>query len=136
MNKLLQSFFIGIEMTQLFNKKSEKEKRRYLRTHQTFSEKIVWFNIKQRQICGERFLRQFSVDKFVLDFYCPRLHLGIEIDGDSHFESEEAILYDKEREEFLTSLGIKIIRFTNKEINQNLDRVISKIETKIKELLS
>lgn len=79
-------------MTRLFNKKSEKEKRRYLRNNQTFSEKLVWLNLRKKQVYGEKFLRQFSINKFVVDFYCPRLRLVIEIDGDSHFESKEAIL--------------------------------------------
>lgn len=123
-------------MTRLFNKKSEKEKRRYLRNNQTFSEKLVWLNLRKKQVYGERFLRQFSINKFVVDFYCPRLRLVIEIDGDSHFESKEEILYDKEREKYLCSLGLKIIRFNNKEVNQNLDKVISDIEDKVKELQS
>jgi very-short-patch-repair endonuclease len=123
-------------MTKIFNKKSEKDKRRYLRNNQTFSEKLVWMYLRKNQIYNERFLRQFSIDKFVVDFYCPKLHLAIEIDGDSHFANIEAINYDKEREKFLRSLDLKIIRFTNIEVNQNLDKVISAIEIKVRELQS
>ena len=120
--------------TRLFNKKSEKEKRRYLRTNQTFSEKIIWLNLRRRQICGERFLRQFGVGKFVVDFYSPNLKLAIEIDGDSHFESNEAIEYDQQRQKFLESLGITVIRFTNKNVNQNIDAVVSDIVENVKVL--
>lgn len=120
-------------MTKFFNKKSEQEKRRYLRNNQTFSEKIVWMNLRRKQICGERFLRQFSVGKFVVDFYSPHLKLGIEIDGDSHFVSDDVIEYDKQRQKFLESLGMKIIRFTNKEVNQNIDKVVSVIEETVKD---
>jgi very-short-patch-repair endonuclease len=70
-------------MTQLFNKHTEKEKRRILRKDTTASEKIVWTYLRRKQILSERFLRQFSVEYYVLDFYCPRLRLAIEIDGDS-----------------------------------------------------
>lgn len=121
-------------MTKLFNKKSEKEKRRYLRNNQTFSEKIVWMNLRQKQVCGERFLRQFGIGKFVVDFYCPHLKLVIEIDGDSHFENRDAVEYDKWRQKLIESLGIKIIRFTNREVNQNIDKVISVIDKNVREI--
>ena len=67
-------------MTQIFNKLTEKEKRKILRKNITASEKIVWTYLRRKQILNERFLRQFSIDYFVLDFYCPRLRLAIEID--------------------------------------------------------
>lgn len=69
------------------------------------------------QILNERFLRQFSIDYYVLDFYCPRLHLAIEIDGDSHFINQETMDYDKERQSIIANLGIVFLRFTNKEVN-------------------
>lgn len=121
-------------MTKLFNKKSEKEKRRHLRNNQTFCEKIVWMNLRRKQICGERFLRQFGIGKFVVDFYCPRLKLAIEIDGDSHFENRDAVEYDKWRQKLIESLEIKIIRFTNVEVNQNIDKVISAIDKNVREI--
>ena len=121
-------------MTKLFNKKSEKEKRRHLRNNQTFCEKIVWMNLRRKQICGERFLRQFGIGKFVVDFYCPRLKLAIEIDGDSHFENRDAVEYDKWRQKLIESLEIKIIRFTNVEVNQNINKVISAIDKNVREI--
>ena len=121
-------------MTRLFNKKSEKEKRRHLRNNQTFCEKIVWMNLRRKQICGERFLRQFGIGKFVVDFYCPHLKLAIEIDSDSHFENRDAVEYDKWRQKLIESLGIKIIRFTNVEVNQNIDKVISAIDKYVREI--
>lgn len=121
-------------MTKLFNKKSEKEKRRHLRNNQTFCEKIVWMNLRRKQICGERFLRQFGIGKFVVDFYCPHPKLAIEIDGDSHFENRDAVEYDKWRQKLIESLEIKIIRFTNVEVNQNIDKVISAIDQNVREI--
>ncbi len=70
----------------------------------------------------------------MLDFYSSSLRLGVEIDGDSHFESYEAIEYDKQRENYLKSIGINIIRFTNQEVIENLEKVISIIEEKVKGL--
>ncbi|OGU71690.1 MAG: hypothetical protein A2V93_11190 [Ignavibacteria bacterium RBG_16_34_14] len=121
-------------MTKLYNKKSEKEKRRFLRNHQTVAENLVWIYLRKKQISSERFLRQYGIKYYVLDFYCPSLKLAVEIDGDSHFESNESIDYDKERENFLKSLGISIIRFTNQEVIENLEKVINKITGKVKEL--
>ena len=63
---------------------------------------------------------------YVLDFYCPELRLGIEVDGDSHFSSQ-AQAYDTMREQFLVRKDIKIIRFTNTEITKNLNQVIDKL---------
>jgi len=95
------------------------------------AEKIVWSNLRKRELLGVRFLRQYSVDYYVIDFYSPRIKLAIEIDGASHLD-EEAIEYDKKRQEFIESVGIKIIRFKNEEVFVNIDRVIEEIEKEVK----
>ena len=120
-------------MTELFNKKSEKEKRRYLRKNITLAEKIVWLNIRRRQIEGERFLRQFSVKYYVLDFYCAKLRLAIEIDGSTHLTDDE-LEYDKHRQDYLESLGIIFLRFRNEEVFNNADDIINRIKMKVIEL--
>ncbi len=101
-------------MTKLYNKSSEKEKRRQLRQNITKAEKLLWDKVKDRQIENCKIRRQYSVDKFVIDFYSPELKLAIEIDGESHFENGAAE-YDKERQAFLESAGITFIRFTNND---------------------
>ncbi len=121
-------------MTQLFNKQTEKEKRRKLRKNTTNAEKIVWTYLRRKQILSERFLRQFSVEYYVLDFYCPRLRLAIEIDGDSHFINQDVIDYDKERQDFIENLGIEFLRFRNEEVFADNDTVINIITQKVKEL--
>ena len=83
-----------------------------------------------------RFLRQYSVDQYVIDFYCPEIKLAIEIDGDSHFADKKAIEYDKKREKHIKQFGIVFLRFNNLEVYQNLDKVFERIEEKIEELLS
>ena len=120
-------------MTKLFNKKSEKEKRRYLRKNITLAEKIVWLNIRHKQIEGERFLRQFSVKQYVLDFYCPKLRLAIEVDGETHLTDEE-LEYDKQRQDYLESLGLIVLRFRNEEVFNNADSVLNRIKMKVREL--
>lgn len=121
-------------MTKHYNKTEEKGKRRELRNNQTFCEKIIWSAIRKNQICDERFLRQYSIDQYVIDFYCPNLKLAIEIDGDDHFVSEEKIEYDKKRQRFLESFGIIFIRYTDDEVFGDTNKVIDKIEREVMEL--
>ncbi len=121
-------------MTQIFNKVTQKEKRRKLRKKISVAEKIVWTYIRRKQILNERFLRQFSIEYYVLDFYCPRLRLAIEIDGDSHFINQDAIDYDKERQTYIENLGIEFLRFRNEEVFADNDAVINIITQKVKEL--
>ena len=70
----------------------------------------------------------------MLDFYCPRLQLAIEIDGDSHFINQDVIDYDKERQDFIENLGIEFLRFRNEEVFADNDEVINSITQKVKEL--
>ena len=107
----------------LHNFISTKEKRRYLRNNMTESEEILWDSIKQDAL-GVRFRRQFSIGHYIVDFYCPRKKLVIEIDGSVHLAQKE---YDVIRDKFMNDFNIKVLRFTNDEIKNNLKEVLSKI---------
>ena len=98
-------------MTKHYNKKSEQEKRRALRREMTYCEKLVWLHLRKKQL-GYRFLRQYSVDYYVIDFYCPKLKLAVEIDGDVHNQPDQKE-YDAKRQKYLESFGITFIRITN-----------------------
>jgi very-short-patch-repair endonuclease len=113
-------------MTKVYNRESEKYKRRMLRKNMPQAEVILWSKLKGKGLDGYRFRRQYSVGKFVLDFYCPKLKLAVEIDGDSHFV-EGAYERDKERRKIIETFAITFLRFTNKEISENIDGVLSKI---------
>jgi very-short-patch-repair endonuclease len=117
-------------MQRVYNKKKDQAKRRYLRKNMPKSEVILWSKLKNRQMHGERFLRQYGVDQYVLDFYCPRLKLAIEIDGDSHFMpgAEEQ---DKARQEYIESFGIQFLRFTNEDVYKNIDGVCQTLYNRI-----
>ena len=117
----------------LYNHKTLKERRRDLRKNQTPAEKLLWKFISKDQISGLRFLRQYSVGPYILDFYCPKIRLGIEIDGSVHKE-KEARIYDKDREKFLKSLDIEVIRFWNSDVLNNTEDVLSELLNKIKQL--
>jgi len=120
-------------MTKHFNKKEIQKRRRLLRSNMTFSEKIVWMYLRKQQM-KVRFLRQYSVDKYIIDFYCPKLKIAIEIDGDVH-EQEEQKKHDIIRQEYLERLGIKFLRLKNDELFDNPNKAFERIENKVKEEL-
>ena len=114
-------------MTQIFNKRSQITKRKLLRKNAPHPEHILWQAIRNRKANGQKFKRQFSIDKYVVDFYCPELRLVIEIDGGYHVK-ESVKEYDFERQRFIESLGINLLRFSDKEILNNLEGVLNKIK--------
>ncbi|MGH8566197.1 MAG: endonuclease domain-containing protein [Gammaproteobacteria bacterium] len=109
-------------MTQIFNRSSDTETRRRLRRDSPLAEQRLWVMLRSRRLLGYRFRRQYGVGPYVLDFYCPELKLGIEVDGDSYFEAS-AGEYDRERQCHIESLGIRVLRFTNREVFERLDDV-------------
>ena len=113
-------------MTILYNKNNLKIIRRKLRHSSTPAEKYLWKIIRSKKL-DIKFRRQFSIDRFVVDFYCPRLKLALELDG-GHHRKKEIKNYDRIRQKYLENLGIKIFRIENKEIFENSDLVISKIK--------
>ena len=120
-------------MTRIFNRHKDIDKRRFLRNNMTKPEIILWSRLKNRQMGGERFLRQYGVEQYVLDFYCPRLRLAIEIDGPSHLV-DGADEYDKDRQEHIEAFGIQFLRFSNKEVSDNLNDVCDRIYEKIEQI--
>jgi len=99
----------------------------------TKAEAIVWQKLRCKQIENCKFRNQYSVDRFVLDFYSPEIKLAIEIDGESHFQ-EGVAQYDEERQVFIESAGIQFLRFTNQDVYENLNGVLETIAYKIQEL--
>lgn len=107
----------------IFNKFREMRKRKILRSKLPLQEVLVWLIIKGGQLNGHKFRRQCSIGRYVVDFYCPRAKLAIEIDGKSH-SGAEAAEYDKERKEFIESAGVRIIRFTDEQVLKDLNGVV------------
>jgi len=124
-----------ITMTKHYNKPELKQTRRDLRKQQTHCEKIVWTYLRNRQFLGYKFRRQYSVDHYVIDFYCPKLKLAIEIDGEYHEKPEQKI-YDKERQSYLENFGITFVRIKNEELLGNPDLAFERIEQAVKKLTS
>ncbi|MDO9153557.1 MAG: DUF559 domain-containing protein [Paludibacter sp.] len=101
--------------------------RRKLRKNMTAAEVALWILIKNKQLNGERFLRQFSVGHFIVDFYCTKYKLAIELDGAGHFTTEGRE-YDAMRTEYLNSLGVKVIRFENVDVFNYPMQVLEEIK--------
>ncbi len=99
------------------------------------AEIILWSMLKGRQLEGYKFRRQYSVEHFVIDFYCPELKLAVEVDGDSHY-TEDANLSDIQRQIQIKAFSIEFLRFTNREIYENLEGVLFKIKERIKHMTS
>ena len=97
-----------------------------LRKNMPEPEVILWSKLKGKSLNGFKFRRQYSVGKFVIDFYCPKLKLAIEVDGNSHY-TENAEDRDRERQYIIESFGISFLRVTNKEVYENIDGVMVKI---------
>jgi very-short-patch-repair endonuclease len=101
------------------------EKARKMRKNPTPAEKKLWQNyLKKLPI---RILRQRPIDRFIVDFYCAAYKIAIEVDGQQHY-TKEGLTYDAERSAILSGYGIKIIRFTNKEVINNFDVVCQQID--------
>ncbi|MDJ0626038.1 MAG: endonuclease domain-containing protein [Candidatus Caenarcaniphilales bacterium] len=103
-----------------------KERARVLRKNPTEAEEVIWYQLLRD--CKFQFYRQKIIDNFIVDFYCPKQKLVIEIDGESHY-SEDAKSYDQKRTEILESYGIKVLRFTNEQVLNNINYVRKVLES-------
>ncbi|NER17403.1 endonuclease domain-containing protein [Spongiivirga citrea] len=102
---------------------------RVFRKQMTFAEKILWKRIRKNAL-GTKFRRQFPVLDYILDFYAKDIGLAIEVDGGYH---ENQFLEDAERQGRIEELGIRFIRFTNEEIENDIDFVLERLKKEIEE---
>ena len=107
-----------------------KERARYLRNNSTFSEVLLWQQLKGKQLHGFDFDRQKPIDNYIVDFFCNELMLAIEIDGDSHANKSDN---DQMRQQKLESLGVRFLRFYDRDVKQNKAGVLLAIENWILE---
>ncbi|MFA6130648.1 MAG: endonuclease domain-containing protein [Patescibacteria group bacterium] len=114
----------------LFNLRDQKKFRSKLRNDSTDAEQKLWSFLRHSQIDKLKFRRQQGIGPYIVDFYCPKIKLVVEIDGDSHFD-DQGIAYDKQRTVFLQQFGIRVVRFTNVDIQETIEGVIEEIRKKI-----
>ncbi|MCL5277840.1 MAG: endonuclease domain-containing protein [Deltaproteobacteria bacterium] len=111
----------------MYNDPSLKSTRRKLRNNQTNVERLLWNHLKNKQFYGLKFYRQYSIGEYILDFYSPELKLAIELDGGQHAE-ENNKSQDQIRADYLKSQGIKVMRFWNNDVIQNIGGILDKIK--------
>jgi very-short-patch-repair endonuclease len=104
---------------------------RVLRGSETNGEQILWAKLQKKQIDGFRFRRHHSIGGFGADFYCHQAKLVIEVDREFQ-ATQEQIKYDAARTSEITALGITILRFSNKEIETEIEEVINQIKNTLK----
>ena len=114
-------------MDQIHNRKYLLTFRKKLRNNLTSAETTLWKCLQNKQLEGLKFRRQHSVGNYILDFYCTSERLAIELDGAHHY-TKEGLEYDAIRTEYLNSMNIKVIRFENCEVFEDLDGVLEKIK--------
>jgi very-short-patch-repair endonuclease len=110
----------------LFNHKSLDKRRKQLRNYSTAAEAVLWRYLHKRQLLGKKFRRQFSIGPYIVDFYCPECRVIVELDGAGHF-GPLANERDAERAAFLERYGMKILRFENRLVFENLEGVLETI---------
>ncbi len=117
-------------MTFHYNKVSERTNRRKLRQDSTKAEEILWKYLRNRKLLDIKFKRQYSVDQFVFDFYSPQMKFAIELDGKVHLD-EEVKNHDENRDGYLESFGIKILRIKNEMVINDIENTLKLINENI-----
>ena len=108
---------------------------RNLRKQFTDAENILWYYLRNRRFHNLKFRRQYSIERYYIDFFCSELNFGIELDGGQHY-TLDGKKYDRKRTEYLLNKGVKIVRYTNHEVIQNIKSVLEDLTKKIEEIHS
>src|SRR5215831_7174707 len=116
----------------LFNRKPLQQRRRELRNHGTSAEAVLWKYLQKRQLLGKKFRRQHSIGPYIVDFYCPEYRVIVELDGAVH-DGILAAERDAQRAALLEEYGMKILRFENRLVFENLEVVLETIRQAIRE---
>ncbi len=117
-------------MPRLYHLNAYTPLRKSLRNNATPAEQQMWKYLRRRQFHGLKFRRQEGIGRYIVDFYCPKKRIAIELDGHGHDGSEQR-LYDKEREHFLDECYISVIRFRNEEVLCAIEAVLRRLEVAV-----
>jgi len=99
---------------------------RQLRSNMTDAEKLLWSRLRAKQLKSRQFYRQRIIGDYIVDFYCPKANLIVELDGGQHY-TDEGKEKDKMRDNYMREKGYKILRFSDREIFENFAGVIERI---------
>jgi very-short-patch-repair endonuclease len=108
------------------------ERAKALRKNSTLSEIILWKQLKNKKMAGLDFHRQKPIDEYIVDFFCPKLKLIIEIDGSSH---DKKGVEDDKRADRLKSLGFIILRYSDESVKRELENVLLSLRTYIESMI-
>ncbi|MCP4676965.1 MAG: endonuclease domain-containing protein [Deltaproteobacteria bacterium] len=106
------------------NQRDLLELARGMRREPMRSEKLFWQAVRNRQLCGVKFRRQQVIEQFIVDFFVPSHRLVVEIDGGIHCDREE---YDIPRQQFLNDCGLKVLRFSDADVENQLENVLNEV---------
>ena len=110
-----------------------KTRARALRSNLTDAERRLWSRLRRKQVLGIQFYRQKPIGNFIVDFYAPTKRLVIELDGAHHFDPAQAI-YDRRRSEYLAKLGLKVLRFDDRQVLLEMDSVLQVVFRTLEEI--
>ena len=104
--------------------KDNKEFARHLRKNSTLSEIAIWKHLQKKQFLGLKFNRQVTIGKYIVDFFCAKTKVVIEVDGETHIGKQD---YDIKRDEYLEELGLTVIHIDARDVFVNLDIILREI---------
>ena len=103
-----------------------RARAREFRKPLTANEARLWRQLRGRRLCGLKFRRQHPIQRYIVDFYCAKHRLIVEVDGDIH-ECTDVALHDRLRGDWLASRGYRILRFTNADVESDVGSVLAQI---------
>jgi very-short-patch-repair endonuclease len=109
-----------------------KGKARSLRANLTDAEQRLWARLRRKQVLGVQFYRQKPIGNYMADFYAPAARLVVEVDGSQHFEPPQAE-HDRRRTAYLKELGLRVLRYTDRQVLLELDSVTEEILRTVEE---
>ena len=122
-------------MTEFFNRKPVTSRRRELRAVMPEPEVVLWAKLRGRQVEGVKFRRQYSVGPYIIDFFAPQAKLAVEVDGETH-SAEGAPEHDRRKQAYIEGFGIRVLRFTNRDVLRNLEGVLVTIQQALLETVA
>ena len=103
-----------------------KQYSRELRKNMTDAEKLLWSKLRSKQLNGHQFFRQRIIGNYIVDFFCLKAKLVIEVDGGQHY-SAKARVADSERDRYMKTRDLRVLRFTDTEVLKNIEGVVERI---------
>lgn len=115
----------------MLNPKKTKKQRQFLRNNMTKWEVRLWNDLKGKKMFGIKVRHQYVIENFILDFYCPKLKLAIEVDGDVHHFRKKQVL-DSKKDKLLKNEGIKLVRLNNHDLEEDYESILIYLEDMFK----